>query len=88
MSNKTHEQHMEQQAEAANQKAVQLARLQDAFLNQIREDMMTNDLTALDELFYQMLKIEGAIPLLVSYLPEAEQLNFIDLVGEQPEAEL
>lgn len=85
---KTHEEYMSEKAEAANQKAIQLARLQDAFLNQIKEDMMTNDLTALDELFYQMLKIEGSIPILIHYLPEAEQAEFVDLVGESPEPEL
>lgn len=85
---KSHEEYMSEKAEAANQKAVQLARLQDAFLNQIKEDMMSNDLTALDELFYQMLKVEGAIPILIHYLPEAEQAEFIDLIDELPEAEL
>ena len=85
---KSHEQYMEEKAEAANEKAVQLARLQDAFLDQIKEDMMSNDLTALDEMFYQMLKIEGAIPMLIQYLPEAKQSEFIDLVDELPEAEL
>lgn len=84
---KTHEEHMSEQAAAANKRAVLLARLQDAFLNQITEDMLSKDLTALDELFYQMLKIEGAIPLLIDYLPEGEQSNFIDLISTT-EAEL
>lgn len=84
----THEEHMNRIAQAANDKAVQLARLQDSFLNQIREDMLSNDLTALDQLFYQMLKIEGAIPLLIDYLPEGEQSKYLELITETPDAEL
>lgn len=69
----------------ANDKAVRLARLQDAFLNQIRKDMVENDLTALDELFYQILKVDGAINLMIDYLPETEQVSFLELVDSPAE---
>lgn len=77
---KSHEEIMLDKAENANNRAIQLARLQDCFLNQIKADMMSNDLTALDELFYQMLKVKGAIPLLIAYLPEGEQTQFVNLI--------
>ena len=69
----------------ANDKAVRLARLQDAFLNQIQQDMMEKDLTALDELFYQILKVDGAINLMIDYLPETEQVSFLELVDSPAE---
>lgn len=67
---------------AANEKAVRLARLQDAFITQIKTDLIEGDETAIDELFYNILKVEGAVNLLIDYLPEAQQTKFLDLVGQ------
>jgi hypothetical protein len=88
MSKEEHESYLKNKALAAHEYAVQLARLQDAFLDQVRNDIDDADLTALDELFYNMLKIPGAIPILIGYLPEGAQEPFLELIASEPEVEL
>jgi len=85
MSKLSHEQYLNERVHKANDHAVKLGLLQDAFLDQIVKDVMDNDLTALDELFHKMLKIPGATSLLINYLPEVEQTEFVDLIGSEPE---
>jgi hypothetical protein len=82
MSKEEHEYNIAQKAQLANAKTLQLARLQDSFIEQLREDIVKQDLTAIDEMFFQILKIDGAINHLIEYLPEEEQIKYLNLIVE------
>ena len=80
MSKGSHEIYLAEKAAAANTKAVLTAKLQDAFLEQIQEDVNNKDYTALDELLYKILTIPGASTLLIAYLSEGKQEEFAELI--------
>ena len=82
MSKIEHEEYLNSKATNANAKSIQLARLQDAFIEQLRQDIISNDFTAIDEMFFQILKIEKAINHLIDYLPEDQQEKFLNMIDQ------